>query len=326
MTETAPRPHLFDSLVRSEPELFHRGHDPNDRKLGEVVVRDPRALGSARVVLLGCPQDEGVRRNRGRPGAALAPREIRRELYRLSAPQALADGELLDAGDLRIGPTLEETHLRQRSVMKQLLAEGKSVVVLGGGNDISYPDAAALAEVCTALLAFNVDSHFDVREASRCNSGTPYRQLLEDGLLEPANLYQMGHKPGANSPEYARYLERHNVPVYSFDEIERRGAEEVFASILGRRRDAQAVFWGFDMDAVRASDAPGVSAAYPVGFTAVETCRIATLAGRERRTRVFEISECNPARDIDGRTARLAAMMIVAYLEGRGALATERRA
>jgi formiminoglutamase len=306
-------------LDRPDPSLFCVGHDPNDRKLGQVVEREEQAAyARSRLVLLGCPQDDGVRRNRGRPGAAEAPDAIRRELYRLSAPASIDRESMFDAGNVRVGPTLEETHDRHRSVVSAILDGGKTVVVLGGGNDVSYPDVSALAATAAPVLAFNVDSHFDVREADLAHSGTPYRQLLEEGALEGRNLYQMGHKPGTNSPEYARYLEQAGVPVHSFDEIERRGVETVFASVLRRRGDVRSIFWGFDMDAVRSSDAPGVSAGYPLGFTAAQICRIAALAGREPRTRLLEISECNPPRDIDGRTAKLAAMMIVAFLEAKG--------
>jgi formiminoglutamase len=308
-------------LEAADPSLFRGGHDRNDRMLGEAVAHDFGAYDDARLVLLGCPQDEGVRRNRGRPGAADAPTAIRHELFGLSAPRTLGRTPILDAGNIRVAPTLEGTHRRQRSVVSAFIADGKSVVVLGGGNDISYPDASALADVRRPMLAFNVDSHFDVRDSQRANSGTPYRQLLETGAVAPENLYQMGHKPGANSPEYVRYLERAGVRVYSFDEIERRGVETTFSSILQRRQEAQSIFWGIDMDSVRSSDAPGVSAGYPLGFTAAQICRIAALAGRDPRTGIFEISECNPGRDIDGRTAKLAAMMIVSFLEALGSSA-----
>ncbi len=73
----------------------------------------------------------------------------------------------------------------------------------------------------------------------------------------------------------------------------------------------KAIFWGFDLDSVRASDAPGVSAPSPVGLTAEQICRIGTIAGRDARTRVIEFSEVNPTLDIDGRTSRLAALILM---------------
>ena len=42
------------------------------------------------------------------------------------------------------------------------------------------------------VLAFNVDAHFDVRADTPRNSGTPYRELLEGGHVEPQRLHQIG--------------------------------------------------------------------------------------------------------------------------------------
>ena len=48
--------------------LFYRRDDPNDPRLGELVKRDPKDYEGADIVILGCPQDEGVKRNGGRVG------------------------------------------------------------------------------------------------------------------------------------------------------------------------------------------------------------------------------------------------------------------
>ncbi|MEP7273965.1 MAG: arginase family protein [Acidobacteriota bacterium] len=172
---------IFAATTRNDADIFFSRDDNNDPRLGEVLSRDERLYDKARVVLLGCPQDEGVRRNRGRVGAALAPTEIRRSLYRLSPP--VEKEVLFDLGDTQIRGTLEETHELQLQIVRQLLRDGKRVIVLGGGNDISYPDCKALATEAPGLLAFNIDAHLDARADAERNSGTPYRQLLEEGTL-----------------------------------------------------------------------------------------------------------------------------------------------
>jgi formiminoglutamase len=68
------------------------------------------------------------------------------------------------------------------------------------------------------------------------------------------------------------------------------------------------------MDSVNVAYAPGVSAPNALGLTAHEFCQIAAIAGQDKRSRVFEISEVNPLYDIDSRTARLAAAAIHHFL------------
>lgn len=304
---------IFDLTMRPADDLVPPRKDPLDTTMGEAIMRDFVDYDRAEFVLVGCPQDIGVRRNKGRAGAAGAPPEIRRALYKFPAQGGLLDSKVFDLGDIIILDSLEDTHQRQRDIVRRLLQDQKKVIVLGGGNDISYPDVAALADSVEDILAFNIDTHFDVRESEYRHSGTPYRQLLEGQYVHAPQFYQMASKPIANSPAYEKYLREQGVHIYPLEELRRRGLDDLFEEILSGAK-ADAVFWGFDIDAVKSVDAPGVSAPYPIGLSAEEICRIAQIAGAERRTRIIEVSEVNPRYDVDGRTARLVAMMLLYYL------------
>jgi formiminoglutamase len=104
--------------------------------------------------------------------------------------------------------------------------------------------------------------------------------------------------------------------------LRREGTVETIRRLL-TQTDATSVFWGIDMDAVREADAPGVSAANPSGLYGEELCQIAGLAGQERRTRLIEITEVNPAFDPDRQTCRLAAVAIFYFLHYRPIEETE---
>ncbi len=301
------------TLRPAAADLFYTRGDSNDVRLGEAVGRAAADYARAQVVILGCPQDEGVRRNGGRPGAAQGPAEIRRALYRLTV-NGLEHLALFEAGDTPPLATLEDTHAAQEKNVARLLADGKRVIVIGGGNDISYPDCAALSRHAGDVLAFNIDAHFDVRADTKHNSGTPYRQLLEENLLRPARLFEIGSQPFCNSAVYAQYLKDKRVRVIPLTDLRAKGAARVVRRALREADKAVAVFWGFDLDVVSAADAPGVSAPNPLGMSAHEFCELTALAGAEPRTRVVEFSEMNPAFDVDGRTARLTAVAIWHYL------------
>lgn len=302
---------LFDLTTRPDPSVFYQRNDPNDTRLGELVSSDYEA---AQIVILGCPQDEGVRRNKGRPGAALAPDAIRRAFYRLS-PLGIQPEIVFDIGNTRIQSTLEETHATHQQIVEQIISDGKRLIVLGGGNDTSYPSCAGLSQAISGdVAAFNVDAHFDVRADQPRNSGTPYRQLLEGGHIQPQNFYEMGYHPFANSPVYLQYLEQIGVNIYSLENLRSVGIKTKFEHILNELDHIQAIFWGIDMDVIHAAEAPGVSAPNPLGMTGDELCRIMQLAGRDKRTRIIEFTEVNPTNDIDERTSKLVAIAIYHYL------------
>ncbi len=304
---------LVQLIDRVPDELFYSRHDPEDIRLGDIVSPSIDDYQQADIVILGCPQDEGVRRNQGRSGAAEAPSTIRKLLYRFPATKAVKRKHIVDIGDIRTDGSLEDIHGRHAEVVGQLLRDGKRIITIGGGNDVSYADGVALAKSAGKFLAFNIDSHFDVRNNSRRNSGTPYRQLLDEGHLDAGLFYEMAAKDFLNSPDYHAYLEDKGVQVYTLDSLREKGIEPLLESILSKHK-VNTIFWGIDFDAVQATDAPGVSAPCPIGLTADEICSIAKVAARDPRSRVFEITEVNPRYDIDNRTSRLAALVLLHVL------------
>jgi formiminoglutamase len=119
---------------------------PDDPRLGEIVDfwnGDLAALQPGRGVIVGFPQDEGVRRNHGRRGAAAAPNEIRRFLYRLTPWDGFRDIDLrgkppLDAGNVLIKGTLEESQQALGKVVAGILTAGAVPIILGGGHETAF--------------------------------------------------------------------------------------------------------------------------------------------------------------------------------------------
>jgi formiminoglutamase len=307
---------IFQNTTRPNEDLFFNKNDANDVRLGETVSSEAEDYQQAEIVILGCPQDEGVARNSGRIGAALAPEAIRRQFYKLT-PFGIA-AKVFDAGDTIIQNTLEETHDLHTKIVEQILRDSKIIIVIGGGNDISYADGCAMANVHGAKnwLAFNIDAHFDVRADSPRNSGTPYRQILDERLLEPVNFYEIGYQQQAASPVYFDYLKKLGVNLMSIEGFQNseNNFQNLFFNEISFFQSSLSIFWGFDLDAVCAADAPGVSAPSPIGLTAKEFCSLAKLAGKSLNTKIIEFTELNPNYDIDNRTAKLAAIAMHEFI------------
>lgn len=283
--------------------------------------RDEAGYEAADLVILGCPQDEGVRRNNGRPGAAEAPKAVREQFYRLTPLNIVK--RIFDIGDVRIGAELEETHDRQIEIVKKVLTDGKRLIVIGGGNDISYPDGRAMAEVFGVKdwIAINIDSHLDVRIAEQRNSGTPYRQLLDENLLRPTYFYEVGYQTHLCSPIYYEYIRNAGVNRISLELLRSRSEAdwELKESIKDKfvhHSNSLNTFFGFDLDAVRAADAPGTSAPSPLGLRAGEFIQLVKYAASLANTRIIEFSEVNPRYDVDNRTAKLVAIGMHRFCSG----------
>jgi len=302
---------IFELVEQPGEDIFSQRRDPNDARLGEIVP--PVKYEEADVVIVGCPQDEGVRRGDGRTGAALAPDAIRREFYKFT-PFGISV-KIFDAGNIIVADSLEETHDAYQTVVKQILKDGKKVIGLGGGNDISFPAGAAIADVFGAgnWIAVNVNAQFDVRAERERNSGTAYRQLLEEKLLRPDYLYEVAYQTQLASPVYYRYLQNLNVNLISLEQLRSRTEADYEVRELMKQKfinhsSSLNSFFGFALNAVRMSDAPGVSAPNPTGLRAGELITLVKFAASLVNTRVIEFTEVNPKFDIDSRTVKLVAV------------------
>ena len=312
---------IFDQTTRPNAELFFPRNDPNDPRLGEVVGREEKDYAASDIVILGCPQDEGVRRNNGRVGAAEAPDAIREQFYRLTTFNLKK--KVFDLGNVRLGASLEDTHDTMTAVVKQVIQDGKRMIVLGGGNDISYADGRAMAEVFGPewWIAVNIDAHLDVRIAEQRNSGTPYRQLLEEKLLLPTYFYEVGFQTHFCSPVYYEYIRSLGVHRISLELLRSRAEADIELKEMIREKfighsASLNTFFGFDMDAVRSADAPGTSAPSPLGLRNGEFIQLVKYAASLANTKIIEFTEVNPRFDIDNRTTKLVAIGMHRFCTG----------
>lgn len=315
-------------ILKPVPEELRKisSHDKHDHWLVQEIGFQPEDYAQSTHILIGCPQDEGVRRNNGRVGAAEAPNRIREQLYKMQV-YVSPEVRLFDAGNVAItdfadatesdsgGDNLKPIHNRLTEAVSAFLRDDKKVIVLGGGNDISYADVRALSEVHREISAINIDAHLDMRIADEMTSGTPYRRLIEEGILQPQKFYEFGIRPESNAVFYLEEAKKTGVNIHYLQQLWKNGISESFQHILNEIGN-RPFFLGLDMDSIQASDAPGVSASSPTGFSWREVLQIIHHAKQKENLRIFEITEVNPRYDIDGRTSKLASSYIYNFLFG----------
>ncbi len=140
---------IFALTHRPDPSLLFHRNEAGDPRLGEVVRSQSADYAASKVVLLGCPQDEGVKRNGGRVGAAAAPDAIRTWLYRLVAPASV---QLFDLGNTIIQPTLEETHTVQQQIVRQMISDGIDYMFFYWHMAVFPTAALAITVLATTLF------------------------------------------------------------------------------------------------------------------------------------------------------------------------------
>jgi formiminoglutamase len=309
----------------SEPPASRR---PDDPRLGEIIECWGGSLGAlraGRAILVGFPQDEGVRRNGGRVGAAKAPDEIRKCLYRLTTSHAQLQIDLaacgpLDAGNVRVSENLEESQEQLGSVIGGILRIGAVPIVLGGGHETAYGHYLGYVNNQIPVSIINIDAHLDVRPCLNGlgHSGSPFRQAMEHpGFPLPGSRYVcLGAQPFAVSQQHFAYARTKGAKIrYAWTDIDNL-ATAVVEEVDRLAADGCRVMLTIDADAFAAADVPGVSAPNPHGLPGGEIAAVCERAGQSANVSSMELVEINPAFDADGRSARWAAMAVWHFLVG----------
>jgi arginase family enzyme len=274
---------------------------PTDLASSKLASQIRSTPDGCRIGLIGVPDDTGVKLNYGRPGAAHGPDALRSAFarYGVADPHDWTWPSIWDAGDVEVVPgDLHATHERVTSVVRSMTERGVFPIMIGGGHDLTFPFVRAVAELQSPMHGIYFDAHLDVR--AETGSGMPFRRLIETGAADSLRVF--GLDPFSNAREHVEWFNDHG------------------GRIGGRTPDDewlnQPTFVSLDMDVFDSAHAPGVSALNPCGWQPALGERWCYEAGRNNNVRCFDIMELSPPFDQDGRTARLAARMLLAFIRG----------
>lgn len=177
-----------------------------ERKLGECVelptsadLKIALAASNARFVLLGIPEDIGVRANLGLGGAHTAWQPALQSLLNIQSTSAFSGNELLVLGSIDCAEWMHAAQsasiieLRQLvaqiddvvyPIIQSIVAAGKIPIVVGGGHNNAYPllKGTSLA-LHKAINCINMDAHSDYRIMEGRHSGNGFRYALHEGYL-----------------------------------------------------------------------------------------------------------------------------------------------
>ena len=278
---------------------------------------DASAAPQDAVALIGFACDAGVRRNQGRPGAAQGPAVIRAALGPLAWH---LDADVLDFGDVVCeGDELEAAQGKLGDVVAALLTRGLHPVVMGGGHEVAWASWQGIARwAATKTIAprigiLNFDAHFDLRQAHRANSGTPFRQIAEDCARRgwPFDYLCLGVAETANTAALFARAEALGVRWRSDSQMAPWRLGETEAVVDAFLAGVDGVHLTVDLDALPAATAPGVSAPAALGVELAVVEHLIERVAATGKLLLGEIAEFNPVFDIDKRTARVAARLCV---------------
>lgn len=271
------------------------------------------------IAILGFACDEGIKRNQGRIGAARGPEAIRKALSTL--PIFHPDLSIYDTGDIYCpGGELEIAQQQLALAVVKILRRGAFPIVLGGGHEITYGHYCGIyaflrhqQEAGPGVI--NFDAHFDNREvtANGPTSGTGFWQIETDCKRngEEFRYLALGIQKTSNTPHLFETAHRTDTRYALATQFDGHHRDQPADLVERFSRTNEWLYVTVDLDVFAAPYAPGVSAPAYNGIrpdTLFFNCLEKVFATGKLVS--LDIAELNPAMDIDGRTAKLAAAII----------------
>jgi len=261
-------------------------------------------LDDAQLVIVGCGEQRGSGLIHGN---SHAPDLIRRHLYALYYWHS--DVRIADIGNIREGSLYTDSYAALKTVVHELINDGKTVIILGGSHDLTLAQYSAYADNERAIEASCVDALIDL------NIDSPFKQenfLLEMLTSEPNYIRHYNHIAFQSYYVHPRMLE--TMDKLRFDCFRVGSVKENIEEMEPVIRNSS--FLSFDISAIAHSYAPS-NAVSPNGLSGEEACVLMRYAGMSPNVNSIGIYGYDAAHDRDELTSKQIAHMIWYVMDGR---------
>lgn len=278
-----------------------------------AISIDILAKSKAKFVLLGIPEDIGVRANAGIAGASTTWKSALMAFLNIQSNRFLSGEDVLVLGHFEIEEPKDLSIIGLRNkvaeidhlvypIIEKIVSAGKIPIVIGGGHNNAYPiiKGTSLAKK-QAIDVLNIDAHADLRKQEGRHSGNGFTYALAENYL--ANYYMYGLHQNYNNEATVNEIETNSkLNAVFFDDILKGMDDQDFIAKIDSIAGLE-----IDLDCIQNVLS---SAETPSGFTVDEIRKLILTTGTHFS--YMHISE-GATRLLDGRVSKLTSKLI-AYL------------
>jgi agmatinase len=257
----------------------------------------------AEIVLFGIPFDGTTS---FRPGTRFAMQAIRPDSYGLEtySPYSKRDLEncnIFDGGDVEV--PLGNTEQVMETILnytRQIVADGKKFLMVGGEHLVSYPTIKAMHEKYPNLHIIHFDAHTDLRDTyndQKLSHATVLRRAHD--MLGDGRIFQFGIRSGTE--EEFVWAETH-ITQEMF-------TCETLPQVIDRLKDVP-VYITIDLDVLDPSIFPGTGTPEPGGWTYRELLNALSQFEKLNQIVAADVVELSPQYDPSGGSTAVACKTI----------------
>ena len=244
------------------------------------VAPDAPKIKDVDIGIIGVPWDSGTT---NRPGPRHGPRQLRdastmiRAQHPVSGIRPYEKLNCADLGDVSINPAdIADSMARITSFYKKLIEKGIKPLTAGGDHLTSLPVLRALAEKAP-LGMIHFDSHTDLFhsyfDGTMFTHGTPFRRAVEENLLDPKRVVQIGIRGTQYDSEDLDFAKSVGIRVIRIEDFFDRGIQDVMAEakeIVGEKE----TYVSYDIDFIDPAFAPGTGTPEVGGPNSYEALKV----------------------------------------------------
>ena len=252
---------------------------PTFMRLPHVALDAPK-IKDVDIGIIGVPWDSGTT---NRPGPRHGPRQLRdastmiRAQHPVSGIRPYEKLNCADLGDVSINPAdIEDSMNRITAFYNKVLEKGIKPLTAGGDHLTSLPVLRALADK-GPLGMIHFDSHTDLFhsyfDGTMFTHGTPFRRAVEENLLDPKRVVQIGIRGTQYDSEDLDFANSVGIKVIKIDEFFDRGIQDVMAEareIVGESE----TYISYDIDFIDPAFAPGTGTPEVGGPNSYEALKV----------------------------------------------------
>ena len=298
-------------------------HRSGEVKFGEKMLTVPKGencydflkVCEAKYVIIGIPEDVGVRANYGRPGADSAWESAIKSIANIQHNRFCKGSQIVilgkldvtaemdEAKDLDFNTTVDRKKLSSLvekidkevvHIISSIIKCGKTPIIIGGGHNNAYGNIKGTAlGLGKPINAINFDAHSDFRILEGRHSGNGFSYAFEDGFLKKYFIFGLHENyTSKNVLDILKKIED-RVTFNTYDEIKVRQQknfqQELNTALDFIKNDAFGI--EIDLDALPniASSAMTMS-----GFSVEELRQFVYFFGKHKNAAYLHICEGAP--------------------------------
>jgi guanidinobutyrase len=272
------------------------------------------------IALAGVPLDIGTS---NRTGTRFGPRQIRNESV-MVRPYCMATGaapfdsfQVADVGDVALNSydLLKSVDIIE-AFYDEVVSHGAKPATIGGDHTITLPILRALYRKHGAMALVHVDAHADINDlmfGERIAHGTIFRRAIEEGLVDPQRMVQIGLRTTGYSADDFDWSREQGARVVTAEECWYRSLAPLMEEVRDQLGPDIPMYLSFDIDGLDPSVAPGTGTPEPGGLMASQGVEI--IRGCWGLNMIgCDLVEVSPPYDTTGNTALVAANLVFEML------------